>query len=66
MKDPDILFLSKRIDTLEKNQGEILKLLKKALSPTDYSEIDEIAQKAVIEDRQALRDWNKRQKILHK
>jgi len=61
MKDPDILFLSKRVDTLEKNQREILKLLKKALSPTEYSEIDEIAQKVVTGDRQALRDLNKTQ-----
>ena len=57
IKDPDLLYLSKRIDTLEKNQKEILELLKKVLSPSEYAKIEEIARKAAaLSDRQALRD----------
>ena len=57
IKDPDLLYLSKRIDTLEKNQKEILELLKKVLSPAEYAKIEEIARKAAaLSDRQALRD----------
>lgn len=59
MQDPDKNSLLKRINTLEKNQREIIELLKKTLSTTKYPNIKELvkelARKLSIERRSQKR-----------
>jgi hypothetical protein len=51
MHDPDIIYLSNRIDSLEKNQIEILEILKQTVSKAVHPELRALFTKLPIERR---------------
>ena len=55
MHDPDIIYLSNRIDSLEKNQMEILEIIKQTLSQATHPEIQMVIRKLPNERRSQYR-----------
>ncbi len=55
MHDPDIIYLSNRIDSLEKSQMEILEILKQTLSQATHPEIQMLVRKLPNERRNQYR-----------
>ena len=55
MHDPDIIYLSNRIDSLEKNQMEILEIIKQTLSQATHPEIQMMIRKLPNERRSQYR-----------
>jgi hypothetical protein len=55
MRDHDIIYLSNRIDSLEKNQMEILEILKQTLSKATHPEMQMLIRKLPNERRNQYR-----------
>ena len=51
MQDPDIIYLSNRIDSLEKNQMELLEIIKQTLSYATHPDIRALIKKIPNERR---------------
>lgn len=55
MRDADIIYLSNRIDSLEKNQMELLNIIKQTLSQATHPEIQMLIKKLPQERRNQYR-----------